>query len=174
MVRPDARQDHVGRGDHVASDDKKLADFIRAETANRKDDIAAEAKRHFEDYHFWVDDEDGEVEISVTDIEADGDPEIIEAKPSECVVQMTFRVDFEAQLSYSDTTTGIWDSEDGRMMFMEQREEDVSLNEYLVVDVHATFEGTDPESFEIDDVQIMEPSKGYAIKTREAADWPYK
>src|ERR1017187_3837474 len=148
VVRPDARQDHVGRGDHVASDDKKLADFIRAETANRKDDIAAEAKRHFEDYHFWVDDEDGEVEISVTDIEADGGPEIIEAKPSECVVQMTLRVDFEAQLSYSDTTTGIWDSEDGRMMFMEQREEDVSLNEYLVVDVHATFEGTDPESFE--------------------------
>ena len=38
-----------------------------------------------------------------------------------------------------------------------------------------TARGTgDPDSFEIDDIQLTEPAEGYAIKTRDAADWPYK
>jgi hypothetical protein len=160
--------------DHVASDDKKLADFIRSETVKRQHAIAEEAKRLFEDFHFWVHDEDGEVEIRVTDIEFGGDTEIIEAKPTECTVQVTFSAKFNAYLTYSDATTGIYDHEDGRMMFMEEREETVSRDEVLVVDVHATFDGTDPESFDIDGVDVVDPAKGYGIRTREASEWPYK
>ena len=159
---------------HVASDDEKLAAFIRSETAKRADEIATEAKRQFEDYFFWVEDEDGDAEVSVTNLEPSGDPEIIEIKSGEAVVQMAFHANSQAHLSYSDSSTGIWDSEDGRMMFMEEREEEVDLDDDLVVEFHVTFEGADPDTFEIDQVKLTEPSEGYGIKTQEAEDWPYK
>ena len=112
--------------------------------------------------------------MNVSEIEITGDPEIIEIRNSEAVVQMTFHVNFKAHLSYSDSSTGVWDSEAGRMMFMEERQEDVERDDEFIVDVHVTYQGADPKSFEIDQIELTEPREGYAIKTQDAADWPYK
>jgi hypothetical protein len=160
--------------DHVASDDKKLAGFIRSETAKRADDIANDAKSQFEDRLYWVADEEGDAEVEVANITATGDPEIIQVTSGEAIVQMTFRVTYNAHLSYTDSSTGVWDSEDGRMMFMEHREEDVEREEEVVVEVRVVFMGTDPEAFGIEDVDLTEPADGFAIKTEDAEDWPYK
>jgi hypothetical protein len=160
--------------DHVASDDKKLADFIRSELVDRAHVIAKEAKSLFEDLGFHVEDQNGDVEVVVTDIDLDGEPEILEVSGKEATVQMKFAPRFDEHLSYDDSNTGIWDSEDEEMMFMDHKEETVQRTDELLVDVRVTFEGTDPGKFRIENVDLVEPARGYGITTPELEGYPWK
>jgi hypothetical protein len=160
--------------DHVASDDKKLAKFIRSQLVDRAHTIAEKAKSQFEDLGFYVKDEWGDVEVEVTDIQLDGEPEILEVSGKEATVQMTFETHFDAHLSYDDSSTGVWDSEDGVMMFMDHKEETVKRKDDLVVEVRVTFEGMDPQEFEIDEIDLVEPSRGYGINTADMEGYPWK
>lgn len=36
------------------------------------------------------------------------------------------------------------------------------------------FDGIDPYGFEIESIDLVEPSKGFDIQTENAAAWPYK
>ena len=52
--------------------------------------------------YFWVEDEDGDATVEVTDIVPIGDPEIIEINEEEASMQYTFDVNYTAYLSYKD------------------------------------------------------------------------
>jgi hypothetical protein len=156
--------------DHVASDDKKLADFIRSELVDRVQKVAKEAKTQFEELGFHLEDEWGDAEVEVTDIELDGDPEILDVGVKEATVQMPFEAHFDANLSYDDSSTGMWDSEDKQMLFMEHRNVTVKKRDDLTVEVHVRFDGLDPKKFEIDRVDLVEPSSGYGIRAPQH-DW---
>jgi hypothetical protein len=51
--------------DHVASDDQKVADFLKAQLTVHSDEIGAKAAAGFSDLPFYVDDENGDAEVTV-------------------------------------------------------------------------------------------------------------
>lgn len=160
--------------DHVASDNKKLSDFIRTQLIAHLEKIKQAAKAAFVDLGFHVDDEWGDVEVEVTSIELDGDPEILDISGDESTAQLRFNVTFDAHLSYDDSETGMWDSEEGEMIGMEHVDETVQGEDHLVVEVRAILEGLDPDEFDIDDIDLIEPARGYGIATSRMEGYPWK
>ena len=158
--------------DHVASDDKQLADFLRAQTMQRVDEIAQQVTEEFEGLYFWVEDEDGEATVKVTEIAADGEPEIIEIGSTEAALQVDFQVSYKADLSYDDSATAVYS--EGTLLYAEHREEEVYRKCTLSADVNVQFEHTDPAKFEIVDVSLVGGSDGFGIETERNHGWPWK
>jgi hypothetical protein len=158
--------------DHVASDDEQLAAFVRTETVKRIDSIAKEAKADFEDRHYWVEDEDGDAEVEVTDLTPAIEPEIIELDKNEAVLQLSISAEYKADLSYNDSATASYS--EGELVYVERRDEQIEDKQELTVQIEVMFEDMDPGSFEILGVSVIEPSDGFGIETQNARDWPYK
>ena len=153
--------------DHVASDSDR-AEFLRSEVASRIAEISKAVTKRFESYGFWVDESDGEAVVTITEIEADGEPEILEFNALTAKVQVTFQATFNAELTYDDPNSGIWDGEEGQMLFVEQREDTVEREVELIAVVDVGFEGKDSEMFLIDSIQLVSPDEGYGIETDES------
>ena len=160
--------------DHVASDDIQLAGFARAETLKRIKEIGERAKVEFEDRYYWVDDEDGDAQVKVTEITVAEEPEIIEIANDEAVLQMSFNAKYSAFLSYNDSGTAIYDREDGKVYYGDRKEEQVERETGLVVEVRASYERLDPKSFEIMDISLTQPPDGFGIETDFNYGWPWK
>jgi hypothetical protein len=160
--------------DHIASEDVKLADFVRSETLKRIVEITAKAKEEFQDRYYWVEDEDGDAQVEITKVELSQPPEIIDIDKEYATLQFTFDATYTAELSYNDSATASYDHEDGTLMYVDRREEEVEGDEKLVVEVEVAYEDLDPDSFEIHSISLVEPSDGFGIQTQRARDWPYK
>ena len=143
----------------------RVADFIRNQIVKRIEDIKEDAKQEFEDRMYFVDDEDGDAEMSIQSLELDGQPEIIEADDNSATVEVHFRGRFDAHLSYTDSSTGVYDNETKSMMFMEHKEETLDKEEEFVVEVKVEFEVFDPNSFKIDETSLVQPGDGYSVST---------
>jgi len=154
--------------DHVASDDDR-AKFVRSEVADRISEIRENIAADFENYDFWVDDDYGEAIVKITDIQADDEPEILKFNAHTAKVQITFQASFDAELTYDDPNSGIWDSEEKQMLFVEQREETVERDVELIAVVDVSFEGDDSQMFSIDAIQLVSPEEGYGIETDESS-----
>jgi hypothetical protein len=158
--------------DHVASDDAQLARFVRAETMKRIAAIRTEVKKEFEDRYYWVEDEDGDAEVRITKLTRSQEPEIIEIDKEEAVLQLTFDALYSANLSYDDSSTASYD--EGTLVYVEHKKEDVEREQELVVEVRVAYEQGDSDSFEITGISLTEPSDGFGIATQDDYDWPYK
>ena len=123
----------------------------------RAEQIGEQAKRGFQELDFSVGDEWGEVEVSVTKVTLNRDPEIIDITGKQASVQMTFTAEYVADL---DSSTGIRESKYGHGLFRKHVEEKISGEEELVVQVDITFNGTYPEAFKVTDVDLIEPTRG--------------
>ena len=142
-----------------------VADFIREQVLERIEDIKEDAKREFEDRIYLVDDEDGDAEMSVQSLVLEGQPEIIDADDDSATVAVYFRGRFEAHLSYTDSSTGTYDSETKSMVFMEHKRETQDREEAFIVEVKVEFEVFDPDSFKIEETSLVEPDEGYSVST---------
>jgi len=142
-----------------------VADFIRDQILKRIDDIKEDAKQEFEDRIYNVDDEDGDAEMTVQSLELEGQPEIIEVDDDSAIVEVHFRGEFDAYLSYDDSTTGVYDSETRSMMFMEHKHETLRKKEEFIIEVKVEFEVFDPDSFKIDETSLVQPDGGYSVST---------
>jgi hypothetical protein len=109
-------------------------------------------KTQFEDRMDSVDDEWGDVEMSVDSLELEGEPEIIEADEHSATLEVRFNAKFTASLSYDDSSTGVYDNETKGMMFMEHVNEGRELEEEFVAELKVKFEIFDPDTFEIKEV----------------------
>jgi len=158
--------------DHVASDDAQLAAFVRAQTMQRMPAILAAAKSGFEDRYYWVEDQDGDAEVEVTRLSPINEAEIIEIVAEKATLQLNIAIDYSAHLSYNDSATASYD--EGTLIYVDHKEEDVERDEELTVEIEVFFENMDPSSFEIVYVSITSPSDGFGIKTSFDDDWPYK
>lgn len=160
--------------DHVASDDEELAGFLRAQIKEHLDEIKNRAKSAFEELESHLKDEWGDVEVTVTEIELYGEPELVEIEGNEVTVEVRFTAHYDADLSYDDSSTGVYDSEDKRMMFMDHVRETVQDSKLLSMTVKATFDGTDENEFDINDIELSDPSSGFGISTSRMAGYPWK
>ena len=142
-----------------------VAGFVRDQILERIEDIKEAAEQEFEDRTYYVDDEDGDAEVSVQSLELDGQPEIIEADNDRAMVEVCFRGRFDAHLSYDDSSTGIYDNETKSMMFMERKHETVNKDETFVIEVRVRFDVFDPDTFEIEETSLVHPDDGYSVST---------
>ena len=151
--------------DHVASDDENLSNFLRGQIKKHLNEIKKKVKTKFEDLGFYIIDEWGDVELAVTDIELSQEPDLIDINGNDVIAELQFTVDYAAELSYEDSDTGTWDSEDKQQIFMDYVNEIVHDTEELVVTVQATVSGTDPEELEIQSIELTDPTSGFGIPT---------
>jgi hypothetical protein len=158
--------------DHVASDDKQLATFVRTETMKRISQITAEAKADFEDRYYWVEDQDGDAQVEVTNLQPADEPEIIEISKEEATLQLNIAATYKADLSYDDSATASYS--EGTLVYVEHRNEEVEREQELTVEIEVMYEQMDPDSFEIISVSLVSPSDGFGVDTGDAHDWPYK
>jgi hypothetical protein len=87
--------------DDVADDDEKLAEFIRSEIEKHDEEIKKKVVEEFEDRYFFVIDENGDADVSVQKAQLD-DVEILEVGEKEATVQVRYRLEYEANVSYDD------------------------------------------------------------------------
>jgi hypothetical protein len=158
--------------DHVASDDAQLAAFVRAQTMNRIDEIKASAKADFEDRFYWVEDENGDAEVQITQLTPADEPEIITIDKEVATLQWRIAADYNADLSFDESATAVYS--EGDLMYVEHREEVVERDVDLVVEIETSYEQMDPSSFAIIGISLIEPRKGFGIETQINYDWPYK
>lgn len=158
--------------DHVASDDQQLATFLRNETMKRIVEITAKAKEEFEDRFYWVEDEGGDAEVRITELLSASEPKIITIDKNEATLQLSMAAEYKAYLSYDDSATASYD--EGDLVYVEHRDEEVERDEELIVEIETTYEQMDPGSFEISNILLIQPSDGFGIETQDNYDWPYK
>ena len=142
-----------------------VAGFIRDQILERIEDIKEDAKQMFEDRMYYVDDEDGDAEVSVQSLKLDGQPEIIDADDDSATVEVRFLGKLDAHLSYTDSSTGMYDSETKSMMFMEHKHETLDKEDEFIIEVRVTFEVFDPASFKITETSLVQPDDGYSVST---------
>jgi hypothetical protein len=103
-----------------------------------------------------------------------GEPEIIALDADFGTVQLVFEAAYTAHLNYRESATSVRDKETNRLIFAEEREEDVQRTAKLTVEVEVSFDEDNPDDVRIDSVSVVSPSEGFGIETSQAADSPYK
>jgi hypothetical protein len=72
-----------------------------------------------------------------------------------------FEIEYDAHISWEDSGTGIYDSDEGRMMFMEERTTTVHKTHEASVDVHLTFDVLAPK---VDEIDLVHPTNSIGIR----------
>jgi hypothetical protein len=159
----------------LASDDKALSSFLRAEIGKREQEIEKRIGEMFEsELGFILEDQDGDVdEVSVSGVSLD-EVEILQTEEDYADLQVEATIEFDAYLTYVDQDNSVWDSEDKRFMFTEYAHETVRRKESLPVDISVTFEGLDPDSFNIVQISFTDTKKPVLVNADEGDGWPYK
>ena len=158
----------------VASEDETLSAFIREQLPKHDKVVFKSAKEAFPNFGCSLTDQDGDVdEIELVDIDYVDDIEIISLSPDGAIVEMPATLTFTAEISYYEPGTGSYDSEDGIVMFQDTVEEKVTRTTDRSIGVEITFEGLDPDSFEVHGVWF-EGSENIDIESDYDKDWPHK
>jgi hypothetical protein len=159
--------------DVAAWDDPALASFVHTEIKKRISEIAEAAKEQFQDRYYFVENMDGDAEVEVETINATQDPEIIEIHKDGASLVVTFDASYSAHLSYDDPATASYD--EGDLVYVQHREEDVTdREELLTAEVKVSFDEMDPQSFDITEIDLIEPDDSFGIETEDDYGWPYK
>jgi hypothetical protein len=159
----------------LASDDEAMAAFLRGEIEKRKQETAHRVVELFEhDLGFILEDQDGDVvEVTVSDVSL-GEIEILQTTDDHADLEIEATITFDAELSYVDQDNSIWDSEDKTFIFTEYAKETVERERSVQVEISVSFEGLDPDSFNIDDVSIANSKEPILVQSSASEGWPYK
>jgi hypothetical protein len=158
--------------DAVTSENKNLSAFIRKMIRRYDDEIFDKAKDAFPNLGFYLDDQDGDVNsVELTEVEYDGNIEIISLAADKAIIERPAVVTFDAEISYDDPNTGVWDSEDKVMLFQETIEETVTRTAHRSVAVEVNFKVLKRNSFKIRRVWF-EGKQDISVESDEG--WPYK
>jgi hypothetical protein len=139
----------------VATDDKLLADFAESAFDHLQAEILTRIAKHFRWLGFIIDDEEGEVEhaeakdINITE------RYLIYVTERNASFQLGVRVDYVADVTYYDPDSGIYDSEEGAMLYRETIDEKIERTVDLFVDLQISFLRIgDPWSARLDSVRF--------------------
>jgi PIN domain len=158
--------------DHIASDNEQFAAILRRETMNRIFDIEKAAKHEFEDRFYWVDDHEGDAEVSVIDLTPAPEPLIIEMDVDSATLHLDFTATYSAHLSYVDSSTSLYSK--GKLVYGDEKEETVRREHGLTAEIFVTYKRMDPDTFEIENIWLIDPSDGFGIKSKVDHGWPDK
>jgi hypothetical protein len=153
----------------VANDNEKLANFIRAQVQDREEEITKQVIEEFEDRYFFVADENGDADVTVekaTLVEVD----ILKTGDKEATVEVSYRIEYEANMSYDDPDMTSYDSETGETFSWGTREDTVHRTTFARAEVGVLFEGLDADSFDINYVTVTVPSDSFAVPLYDPRD----
>jgi predicted nucleic acid-binding protein len=151
--------------DYLANEEQKRAEFVRNRIKDNLAKIRRLTKEALEDNYFWVEDEDGEATVVVDGLALAGEPEIIAMDADFGTVQLVFEANYTARLEYRDSATSVYDKETDRLIFAEEREEEVKRKVKVTVETEVSFDEDNPEDVTIDSVTVVSPSGGFGIET---------
>ena len=139
----------------VATDDKILAAFAESVFERLEPDITKGIIEQFGWLGFMVDDEDGEVDN--TEVKAVNIDEhyLIHVTDSDVSFRLEVSVDYSADVTYYDPDSGVYDKEEGVMLYRETVDETLDRTVELSVDVQISFDRLgDLWSARLDDVSF--------------------
>lgn len=155
--------------DHVANDDKRRADFIRQQIEKHQEEIKRQVIEGFQDRYFFVIDENGDAEVTVENA-ALGDVEILEIGDDEATVEVSFKIDYEADVSYDDPDMMSYDSETGQTFSWATREDTVHRRAFVRAEVGVIFDGLDPDNFDINYITVTDPADSFGVPLYDPRD----
>lgn len=139
----------------VATDDKILADFAESAFEHLQLEITGKIAKEFEWLGFIVDDEEGEVEHSQAKNVEITERYLISVTDSNASFRLEANVEYSADVTYYDPDSGVYDSEEGVMLYRETIDETVERTAELSVDLDISFLRIgDPWSARLDSVSI--------------------
>jgi hypothetical protein len=156
--------------DHVADDDKKVADFIRKQVNERAEDIGEQVGEGFEDrFLFLLDETGGEAEVTVQKASLT-DVKILEVADKEATVEVSFLLEYEADTSYDDPDMTAYDSETGTSWSWRKEHATVNRETIARAEVGVLFEGLDADEFDINYLTVTVPADSFGITLHDPRD----
>lgn len=139
----------------VATDNKILADFAESAFEHLQPEIIRGITQKFRWLGFIVDDEEGEVENSqATDVDIT-ERYLIQVTDTDASFRLEVSVDYSVDTTYYDPDSGIYDSEEGVVLFRETIDETVERTVELSADLEISFLGIgDPWSARLDSLSL--------------------
>jgi hypothetical protein len=143
------------------------------------DEIGKDLKKQFEYLGFILIDQDGEVyDVSVNEVDVHSEFLIgLESCESEGVVKAQFElhatITFNADVSYDDLDTAIYDSEDKVLIPWRTIERTIEDSEEIQADLMLSFLKNEPHNCTILNLDLYSP-KDVMVKAEEDDGWPYK
>lgn len=157
--------------DHVASDDEKLAEFIREQVKAHEEDVRKLVIHEFENMYFYVVDENGDAEVTVTEADFDDEVEILEIGNEEATVDVNYTFTYSAEATYDDPDMVSYDSETGTSMSWGSATKTVDGREAWVrADVTVAFKGLDLTQFKVESASITEPRRSIGVRIYDPRD----
>jgi hypothetical protein len=100
--------------DAVASEQPAVYKFVREEVHLRHEEVLELARIAFEDLEFYVPDLEVEIlELELTDIEYEGEVEVVDLKATEATVELDAWLTFEVTARFVELGSGFYEREDG-------------------------------------------------------------
>jgi len=156
----------------VASHDENLVAFVKDQIPGIEKSVIEQVKEQFEGLGFVLQDHDGDVDnVAVLDVRL-SEIDVIHATDDEAILETEAEVTFEADLNYGDEGSASYDSEDKTVFYLDYVNETVTRTKYISVEINVFYKGTDPDSFEINDVSIEH--RTILVRTSSDEGWPYK
>ena len=164
--------------DLVLDTKEDVADFLHSELINYKPHIVKQIMRDFPDRGFTitgVEDWDAEVEeVRVTEVDIEDMAfEVVEISDGCATVFVAAQIYYEADLHYGDVDNAAWDGEDKQYIYIDHVKETVQRDAPFDVEITVSFEGLNPDSFDVESVSVDAPST-IEVETDRDAGWPYK
>ena len=137
--------------DAVASEDEVLSDFIRDEVFGRTEAEAKEKLQEvFSELAFVLTDQDGDVEYAqLTDVEYEGDVEIVSLTARTAVVELPTVIYFSADVRYRDPASGSYDPEDDIVYSPDETAQTVQRKAVIKLTLEVGFADLDPDSLHV-------------------------
>jgi hypothetical protein len=100
----------------------------------------------------------GDANLDSIDDVSIGEPDVIDIGETESTLEAECEISFRVEISYEDTDTGMWDSEDKVMLFMDQVEKSIRQTVYVTAEFLAQYESlasiSDPAKIEVSLVSL--------------------
>lgn len=104
----------------------------------------------FRSWGFYLTDQVGEdVEIESVDSVELSEPELVEVSAGEALFELLVTIEFTANLAYDDPDSGIWDSEDKVMIFVETAHKTIEETLDLDAEIRLRYDPCHPEQAQV-------------------------
>ncbi|MDR9852043.1 PIN domain-containing protein [Paenibacillus sp. VCA1] len=141
----------------VTSSDEYRHTFVTKLTEARFEEVEEIISENFKWLGFSLENEDGYVEnVKVLSVELEDDINVIELQEDTATLQFEVRVNFEAEVTYTDYANSVYDKEEGKYLLEEEIELEVENDVLIPVSVQIGYKISDETYLEVVSCKVNE------------------
>jgi len=141
----------------VTSNDEYRHTFVTKLTEARFEEVEEIISEEFKWLGFSLENEDGYVEhVKVLSVELEDDINVIELQEDRANLQFEVRVNFEAEVTYTDYANSIYDKEEGKYLHEEEIELEVENDVLIPISVQIGYKLSDETYLEVISCKVNE------------------